>query len=267
MSIWNIFKPNNEKPKESDNKSSQETNPFSTSKEFEESQRLIKEATSLKKNDLKKAIELIEKAIQTYDDGAHSNYIKLANYNHDAGNKLESYSILDNLITLKSPDKFGMYNMHIAEILEKKCVLLYKDKNYKEYIVTYLQWLNNIILAFSCQGRKEELINTISTKNYFEYLAPTKVLGSLKKLSLEEKQDEINLILKHYFESIKQDLFILVKLSEDALFNTSVKEFKFNESIGERSERILKKNQTFIQSYKRLNNNFFNETIIPAIVE
>jgi len=199
MSFWDIFKKKNKKDEiiteievkksndikiREDNFEEESINERQQEIQFEKSRELIKKATSFKKDDINKAISIIEEAIKVCPEKVEDHYFKLANYKYFAGEKVEAYKVLTNLLDSLDFDDISMYNMSSSTIYQKICILNYKDKNYEEYITNYLKWHYHLTIAFACQGRESEFMNSINIKDFFIYLAPTKINNSLKKLNL-----------------------------------------------------------------------------------
>jgi tetratricopeptide (TPR) repeat protein len=77
---------------------------FEQSEEYNKANELIKKASAYKNDDIKKAIELIQEAINIYPYEEY--YFKLANYKYDAGLINDSYGILNTLLTKYTNDSF-----------------------------------------------------------------------------------------------------------------------------------------------------------------
>lgn len=136
---------------------------------------LIKKATSLKKENIQEAIQLIERAIEICPEKILDHYYKLSSYYHISGNKEKSYFILEKLLEELDEKDYFVFSK-TSEIYHKKAVLLYKDKQYKSYIRSFtISSVYNIIhSSIIGYGRKDLLdidkfyaINSPKFKNCF----------------------------------------------------------------------------------------------------
>lgn len=226
----------------------------SNSDPFEKSRDLIKEATSYKKSDISKAIALTQEAINVCPETILGDYFKLANYYHIASEIERAHDIFQSLLVGLSKGDIGMYNMNQSLIYEKICAMAYKDKDYVNYLRNYFFWLYHRTLAFACQGRKEELIGILNNPTKLDYLAPTKVNGCFKKLGKLEVREDFNALVNEFLNESKGTFNEMVKKSYKAMFSPSNSTYRMGESVGERGNRLLAKDQVFMKNY-----NFANE--------
>jgi predicted TPR repeat methyltransferase len=75
---------------------------------FDKSRELIQEATEHKKSDIIKAINLIEQAINISPQKIFSDYFKLADYLHIAGQYDKAYSVYTQLIATLNPEDLSI---------------------------------------------------------------------------------------------------------------------------------------------------------------
>ena len=237
--------------------------------DLDKSRQLLKQATSLKDTDINKAISLIEQAIKICPERILNDYFKLANYYHIAGYKDKAYTTLQQLLDNIDFNDIGMYNMDRSQVFDKFCTLSYKDKDYEQYIHFYCFWLYNITVAFACQGRKEELKNIIDNRDKLNYLAPTKINGSFKKIDKEPNKQEFNDKLLSYFDDHRQVLTEMANKAYEIDSSFESDELRINESIGQRSNRLLRKDDKFMTVYKSFNSDqfkkFIENNLIPII--
>ena len=225
------------------------------SDEFNRSRELIKEATSHKKTDIYKAIELIKESILLIDEVVLSDYFKLSNYYHLA-NDPKSYEILRLLRNSFDKDEVGMYFMNITQVEEKLCTIVYKEKKYKDYIFHFSCWIRSIVIAYACQGRKEPCSGIIHSDDKLKYLAPSKVKKSISELGI--KAETIQSMLDNYFQGIISKTDYMSELAWEVEYEDSFrKDFKLNESSGQRADRILREQKLFMEFY----NSFLNEDL------
>jgi hypothetical protein len=268
MGLFDIFKKKQTTPQpKTMSTPTQVTN--STEDDFDKSRQLLKQATSFKNTDINKAIALIEQAIDTSPERILSDYFKLANYYHISDNTDRAYSTHQNLLENLDINDIGMHYMDRSQIFDKLCTLSYKDKYYEQYLHYYCLWLYNTTVAFACQGRKEELNNIISNRDKLDYLAPTKVNGSFKRLGKESSKQEFNDKLFEYFDNQQETLTKMADKAYEIDYSSNPEEFRFNESVGQSSNRLLKKEDKFMVAYKSYNtgqfDNYFETTLRPII--
>jgi len=237
---------------------------------YEKSRSMLKSATSLKDIDIDKAISIIQEAIQICPENILADHFKLANYYHIANNKEKAYDTLQDLLDNLDPNDIVLYNMYRLGVHEKFCTLYYKEKEYKKYLQHYCLWFDNTNVAMACQGRKEDLQNSLDNRDKLGYLAPTKVNGSFKKLGKESSKRKFNDKLAEYFNNQKEALIEMANKAYDIGDLSNSDEFRVNESIGERSNRLLMKENQFMTAYKTFNSKQFNdfwETSLRQLIE
>ena len=188
-------------------------NSMSVEDKYDYSRKLIKQATSYKNSDIEKAINLIKKAIDICPEKVLSDYFKLSNYYFIAEQKEKSYSIHKDLLDSFNERDLGMFNMNKSQIYEKLCSLSYTDKQYENYLQNYCLWLYNSVIAFASQGRKVELENILKAENKLNFLSPSKVKGSFKKMKIETRMEIFNDKLVVYFERISEILTEMVNIA------------------------------------------------------
>lgn len=228
------------------------------SKEFEQSRNLIKEATSFKKTNIHKSIELIKKAILLIDEVVLSDYFKLSSYMQliDAN---QSFLVLQTLRDSFDEEEVGMYFMNLAQVDEKTCVHYFKEKQYRKYLYSFVMWVRNTTIAFATQGRTPEFENMITNPNKLKYLAPTKVAKCFEKLSKTELTENFKNSLNDYFESKYNTLNSMVKIAKEIQMDTAFREdFNLDGTSGIFSDYILiNEHSDFMIEYKQLINEPF----------
>lgn len=242
-----------------------------TDDKFERSRQLLKEATSLKDTNIEQAISAIEQAIRICPEHVMSDYFKLSHYHHLAGNIEKAYTTHKDLLTGLDIEDIGMYNMRRSQVFNKLCTLAYKDKNYGEYLYYYCSWLYNTVIAMACQGRKSELFGIMDNEDKLCYLAPTKVNSSFKKLGKESNKEIFNDTLIKFFDTHRNTVTIMSEKAYQIDNDTNIDSYRVNESIGQRSNRLLKKCEDFMAAYRSLNDeqfvNFFESSLRPIILD
>ena len=229
------------------------------SPEYEKSRILMKEATAKSATDIHGAVLLLEEAIKICPENA--DHFKLASYYHKSEQKDKSYAILEKLLSGLNKKDIGMYHMNASGIYEKFCTLLYKDNRFDKYLFYYALWLHDRMVAMAFQGRKEELKNFLSNNDKLEYLAPTKVKGSFKKMNKENVKPEFNQRLNNYFvnnSSVLIDIASKAHTAESSSIN-NLSNYRMGETFGERTNRVLSKDEAFINQYNRFTSLEFKE--------
>ena len=230
---------------------------FEQSEEYNKANELIKKASECKNSNINKSIELIQDAINIYPYDEY--YYKLANYKFDAGQINDSYEILNILLKKYSYDSFfNMKNINRSKIYEKFAILNFKDKKHKDYIKNSSMHLFNTIVGMAIQGRKSEVLEIINTKPFKENFVITKINKAFIGLNSGANENKFYSILYSYFTKNKTKFIELCKIY-DSISKTD--DFKFDESVGEHEDRMLSKNQVFIEIYSTINENEFEQII------
>ena len=232
-------------------------NDYSDENAFDKSRELIKKATSYKKSDIYKAIELIEKSIKCCPEKVLSDYFKLANYYFLADKKKKAFEVHYQLLENFNPNDITMFNMNKTQIYDKLCILFYKDKNYEQYLYYYCLWLYNIIVSAACQGTIEHLINMINEEDQLKFLAPTKVNGCFRKLKKESNRQVFNNKLTEYLKDKKNILIEMAKIAHNIENKSDNDDFLYEATYGEQKNSLLRKNKKFIDHYNYVNSNDF----------
>lgn len=269
MGLFDIFKKKQAVTKETVSKLKKEIVSFDVN-EFDKSRDLLKQATANKDSDIHKAISLIELAIKICSEQILEDYFKLANYYHISGNKEKAFSIHYDLLERLDNNDIGMYNMKRSQVYGKLSTLSYKEKDNEQHLKFYCLWLFNNIVGFACQGRKEELKKMLDNRQMLEYLAPTKIKGSFDKLGLEKVKIEFNNKLFDYFGMHKKSLTKMTKKAYEIESSNEFDDYVLNESLGQRSNRLLKKDESFLTDFSYFNSGQFEnyfETILRPIIK
>lgn len=225
---------------------------------YDKSRELLKDATSQKDVDINTAILLINEAIEICPEKILSDYFKLANYYHLACKKEEAYDLLQKTINDLDANEIGMYNMNKSSVYDKICTLNYKDNLFNLYLHNYSMWYYNTTLAFACQGRRMELKNIVDATNKLGYLAPTKVNCSFKKLNKLSIKDQFNDRLNNFISSLSNTLTEMANKAYNFRFPFESESIIIGETSGQREDRLLSKDNSFVTSYRQLNSNDFN---------
>ena len=208
----------------------------------QKAQNLLKEATSLKKSNIDRAILLIKEAMSLVSDSDYSMTFKLASYYHLGGFKKEAYNFIEDALQSCDINDIGMYNMRRAMILDHKRALFDKDKLLKESMKTSRLSSYNRLLGFACQGGR-----SIEFKNMLAWFFEAK------------HNAEITL----YIESITSELYEIVRIADEV--NSDKELYRTGSgSIGEIYNSHIKKNQNFMKNYVRVNDGKF-EAIIESL--
>jgi hypothetical protein len=243
---------------------------FTEEDNFNKSRKLLKQATALKKDNIEQSIILIKDAINVCPEKVLSDYFKLANYLFSANHREEAYSTHFNLLESFDKKDISMFNMNKSQIYDKLCALSYKDKNYLNYLKYFSLWLYNTAIASACQGRTEELLNLLNTENKMNFLAQTKVRGSFKKLNKEDKISEFNNLISEYLNNIREILTIMAKRAHELDFSNDIDNFRFEETVGQRLNRLLRKESEFMEHYRKFNSNqfelYFEDNLSPLLI-
>ena len=236
---------------------------FSEDIQMEKAGRIIVKATSLKDTNIGESIELIKKSISIFPD--NSSYFKLANYLYDANRKEECYEIFTEL-TMKYDfnDFTSNKNMYRSEIFKKKAIIDYKEGNYKDYILNSGLSLYNWCIGLSIQGRIDELNFILESDDIAAHMTKTKLKKSFGQL---EKLEEFDSFVQGFVSLLNKDSKIFTALA--TIYNKTDfnkhKDFEFNETVGEREDKILLRNQEFKNLYSMLSESkvekFTNEII------
>jgi hypothetical protein len=271
MSFFDLFKKKAKKRTLiKDDTTSNLTRCLSKEDRFDKSRKLLKQATALKKDNIEQSILFIKDAINICPEKVLSDYFKLANYLFIANHKEEAYSIYFNLLENFDKKEIGMFNMNKSQIYDKLCTLSYKDKNYLNYLMYFSLWIYNTSIAFACQGRTEELANLLNSENKMNYLAPTKVGGSFKKLKKEDQILEFNNLISEYLNNIREILTKMAKKAYKLDHSNDADSYEFDETFGHRINRLLRKENNFMQYYNTLNSNefeiFFENNLKPLLI-
>jgi hypothetical protein len=230
---------------------------FEQSEEYNKANELIKKASAYKNDDIKKAIELIQEAINIYPYEEY--YFKLANYKYDAGLINDSYGILNILLTKYTYDSFiNMKNANRSKIYEKLAILNFKEKNYKNYIKNSSMNLFNTVIALAIQGRKSELLEIINRKPFEENFIITKIHKAFIGINSIANENKYYSILNSFLKQNKTNYIELCRIY-DSISKTD--DFKFDESVGEYEDRMLSKNQEFNDIYSKLNESEFEQIV------
>ena len=228
--------------------------------QMEKAGRIIVKATSLKDTNIGESIELIKKAISIFPDS--SSYFKLANYLYDANRKEECYEIFTELTMKYGFNDFtSNKNMHRCEIFKKKAIIDYKEENYKDYILNSGLSLYNWCIGLSIQGRIDELNLILESDDIAAHMTKTKLKKSFGQL------EEFDSFVQGFVSLLKKDSKIFTALA--TIYNKTDfnkhEDFEFNETVGEREDKILLRNQEFKNLYSMLSESkvekFTNEII------
>lgn len=230
---------------------------FEHSEEYNRSNELIKKASEYKNVDIKKAIELIQKAIIIYPNEEY--YYKLANYKYDAGQIIDSYEILNVLLKKYSFDSFiNMKNANRSKIYEKLAILNFKDKNHKDYIKNSSMHLFNSVINLAIQGRKNEVLEIINRKPFEGNFVITKIKKAFIGLNSIANENKFYSLIYSYLKQNKINYIELCRIY-DGISKTD--DFEFDESVGEYEDRMLSKNEEFNGIYLKLNESEFEQII------
>ncbi|MQY78531.1 MAG: hypothetical protein GH151_04940 [Bacteroidetes bacterium] len=124
---------------------------------YEKSRELIKEATSLKKTDINKAISLTKEAIKSYPNFDY--YFKLASYYQLSGNNNEAFSVIGKLVGELDFNDVINYNTRIHQIFTEKAKLLYNVQDWVDYFFSLCFSLWNDLISVAVNGwSKDSLI-------------------------------------------------------------------------------------------------------------
>lgn len=232
---------------------------------FEKSRDLIKEATSLKKIDIIKAISLIEQAIEICPHSIIEDKLKLSSYYYVAGNKDKGYDILFSLLSeINLVSEITARNMQRMQVYEKLCILCYSDKKYFDYIYYYTLERYNTNLAVYTMGRKSDYYNNLDTFDKFGTSYSTKIVSCFKKLNKESIINEFSKKFDEFFQIHNKDLMFILEKSHKAMWQQEP-DFTRAESVGERAERILRSDNEFKVIYSKYTDeyfiNYFNQTL------
>jgi hypothetical protein len=223
---------------------------FQPTEEYIKSNELIKQSTALKKTDINKAIEFIKEAISIYPSDDSS--FKLANYYFDSGNIQDSYAVLNGLLDKYSYPGFeDMKNMNRYKVFEKMAVINFKDKKYSDYVKSSSLQFFNWLIGLSVQGRRQEITGLITRQPFEMYFVETKMNKSFKELNLVDKQKDFYSALQNHFAKSMDKLILLCDIFEKSDLR-SFKDMQIGDSVGSYTDRKLSKNQTFIDTYKTL---------------
>jgi hypothetical protein len=236
------------------------------SQEYKDSRNLIKEATSFKKTDIKKSIELIKEAILMIDEIVLSDYFKLSSYLQIIDIE-QSYLVLDKLYNSFDKEEIGMYFMNLAQVDDKICVHHFKEKQYRKYLYSFVSWLRNTTIAFATQGRVSEFENMITNPNKLKYLAPTKIEKCFDKLSKTELAEDFRISINNYFESRHESLDSMVTTAKNVQMDTAHREeYKHDGTSGNFSDYILiNEHREFMDNYNQFISESFETIYINKI--
>jgi hypothetical protein len=239
--------------------------------DYEKSRELIKTSTSFKDKDITVSINLIQEAIKICPEKILSDYFKLANYFHLASRKDDAYSVLNNLILDLNIKEIGMYNMHKTLVYDKICVLNYKDKDFKLYLLNYSFLIYNSALATACQGRKVELENLLNNTNKLDNMASAKVSNCFVKLNKQNVMENFNDQLDKYLNLKRPGLMQIAKKAMEVESNFSSKQIIIGETVGQLFDRLLQQDKEFMLNFYQLNNGdfdvFYDDVLKKLLVE
>jgi hypothetical protein len=239
--------------------------------DYEKSRELIKTSTSFKVKDILGAINLIQEAINLCPEKILSDYFKLANYFHLASRKDYAYGILNKLILDLNVKEIGMYNMHKTLVYDKICVLNYKDKDFKLYLMNYSFCIYNSVLATACQGRRVELENLLNNSNKLDNRASTKVSNCFIKLNKQAVMENFNDHLDKYLNLKRHGLIQIAKKAMEVDSNFSSEQIISGETVGQLFDRLLQQDKEFMLNYYHLNNGdfelFYDDVLKKLLVE
>lgn len=226
---------------------------------MEKAEKIITNATSLKKSDIGKSIELIKKAVSIFPD--NSSYFKLANYLYDANRKEECFETLNELLNKFNYDNFtSNKNMNRCEIFDRKAIIDYKEKDYRAYVLHSCLSLYNWCIGLSIQGRKGELANILEAKDVTEFMTKTKLKKSFENLGISVSFDPFFAGFTKLL-NIESRIFINIISILDKTNFSKLEDFGFDETVGEKEDKILLRNKEFNDYYS-----MFNETKVEKYV-
>ncbi len=190
----------------------------SSDERYEYAQKLIKEATAHKKEDIHKSISLISEAIDVYPEGKIDFSYKLASYINLSGDKEEAYATFDRIFNDLSVADYSMYNMHVASTFDKLKSVYFTNKEYAEYLRCFCYWLYNYIVGIASHGIEDQLNNFLSSDDMLKYNAPKRNQSCFKKLGIENDMGTFNEKLVSYFKKINKQLIEYSKIAKKLEF-------------------------------------------------
>ncbi|MCB0340379.1 MAG: hypothetical protein KDD53_12285, partial [Bdellovibrionales bacterium] len=181
---------------------------------------LIKEATAVKKTDLKLAISKIDEALNLCPtEKNYSWWFKKANYLYLAKKRDEAFSIYRKLLVELNPHEIKFYHSDTSSILREMAKQLYKEENYLEYLHHELAawWHDRIHQSLLGQYNAEFL----DSLNVLEGRKHKKAIEEADVPELKEKLIAQFLKLidskKDYLQLISREVEMLPRRSCDAL--------------------------------------------------
>ncbi|MFW5804426.1 MAG: exonuclease domain-containing protein [bacterium] len=233
---------------------------------FYKADKLCKTATELFKHDKSESIKLIIKAINSFPFIVPRYFHKLAYYLQRAKLYNQSYEILNYVIDDLDFNAIGMYNMDKSINYEKYCSVKYSAKEYKDYLYYFFKWYYNKLLAYTFQGRIDELDNMINTENKISLKAPSKTLGCFKHMKIEDKVNFFNDSIKDYTLELANTLIPTCEAIRELDNNLDLEP---GVTVGEALDKKIRNEESLYETYKYLNDslddNYFKEYIEKKI--
>lgn len=210
-------------------------------------------ASQVVENDVFEAIAIIIESINSLPYVAPLFFYKLSNYLQKAQLYSQAHQAIEFLMNSNDIDDISMYNMYKSIDIEKYSLILYSEKNYREYIRYYFRWYHNRILAYTFQGRKDALVEMINKEDKLSLWAPTRINNCFKTLDIKYLVPKYNYEIHNYTNEVKESLMlsckVIQKLGQKSSLNSGL-------SVGGYVNSLIKKNSRIFDTYMLLNNSY-----------
>lgn len=225
---------------------------------YEVANSLSKEATQFKKTDIKKSIQLLEKAYNL-DPSNDTIAFKLARYYRLDKRNDDSFALYKQLITQASSPIKILSCASLSAIYEQMLIQLYEEKKYSYYIYHYFNrnWFALINLAYI--GRFTDNDFSLDKNTFIELGGSTKLKKCLSALKINEDIEKIKEETFNYIHNYLPHLIKVSKISKNIHKSITLEATSKNEA--------LQKKEEFMNSYKLLFNPLITDKMYKEIIQ